>query len=74
MPEDQEETVENQGSFPMPVGWECPKCGKAIAPFMSICPYCADSAREINSAMEKDGVVRVVGGGKESGEGMIKES
>ena len=58
----------------LPVGWTCEQCGRSIAPFMSICPYCAETAQEINDRLEKDGYLKIVHGGKEDGGGMIKES
>jgi len=70
----EEEKTDSLIATPLPKGWECPKCGRAIAPSLAICPFCANSASEINETFKKEGVVRVVGGGKETNNGMIKES
>jgi len=48
----------------MKKGWECPKCGRIIAPHIKTCQACLDA---------KEGIKKV-GGGKEAKDGMIKES
>lgn len=47
-----------------PVGWVCPKCGLAVAPYMPACPFCEQDKKAF----------RKVAGGKESDDGMVKES
>jgi len=71
-PEKFEDELEKNGDLPM--GWVCSRCRRSVAPFMSMCPFCASSANELNSSLAKEGEIRIVDGKKESNSGMIKES
>ena len=34
-------------------GWECPKCGSVLAPWMVECPHCKNSQIKVPEGLEK---------------------